>query len=308
MGEKGGGGQGGEDRFVVFGLCLSLSHASSVLNPPPSFPPDDNDNAGAGPLHLAGFARSPPGPRGLAAPHEGRFFFTHRCTCGEEGGGGREEGGWTPLLAASLFFFHGPRWLPSPFTPSCFPPSPSHPSPLPNQTNPLVSLPIPCHGTKTQQVQHGPSCWAAGSRDPTVADFALYDVVEQSRTLAGGILAAGGLKYVCACVGLVGGVGGLPCECVHGTSLHPPLSISHPRPASSTPHQKGSCKPSRTASSPCPTSPSTWPRPPSSPFPPTHARPPSSPCPSRRRKGGRRGRVGLVTSQEGGAAGGSNQF
>lgn len=46
----------------------------------------------------------------------------------------------------------------------------------------------------------GKACWAAGGAEPTIADFVLYDVVEQSRMLAGGILAAGGLKCVHTCV------------------------------------------------------------------------------------------------------------
>ena len=42
----------------------------------------------------------------------------------------------------------------------------------------------------------GQARWAAGGTAPTVADFVLYDVIEQARTLAGDILAAGGLKCV----------------------------------------------------------------------------------------------------------------
>lgn len=55
--------------------------------------------------------------------------------------------------------------------------------------------PLPLPPPNSPQAQNGgASCWAAGGNKPTIADFVLYDVVEQCRTLAGGILAAGALK------------------------------------------------------------------------------------------------------------------
>lgn len=54
----------------------------------------------------------------------------------------------------------------------------------------------PQHITTQVQNSGGQARWAAGGTEPTIADFLLYDVIEQARTLAGGILAAGGLKCV----------------------------------------------------------------------------------------------------------------
>lgn len=68
---------------------------------------------------------------------------------------------------------------------------------------PRPSLTHQSNNTLSQVQNGGKARWAAGGAAPTIADFVLYDVVEQARTLAGGILAAGGLKCV-ECDGMGG--------------------------------------------------------------------------------------------------------